>query len=113
MHVKRLLGDDEHFELNGWDYYGQVFKDQGRGITVHSVRIPRPFAVHSHPDIEQVYYIRSGRGLMWVNGEKQEVEKDMVIYIPPGASHGITPLESDEELVYLFFSHYWREAPNT
>ena len=111
MHAKRLLDDDVHFVANGVDYYGHVLKDQRRGITVHAVRITRPSAVHNHPDLEQVYYIRSGRGLITVDGETKEVERDMVVYIPPGASHGIEPCESDEELIYVLFSHYWREVP--
>lgn len=110
MYIKKLLGDDVHYTYmdNGFDYYGAVPKDMTLGIAVDGVRIPKPMPQHSHPEIEQVYYIRSGRGRLTINNETAEVEKDNIIYIPPGASHGMEPLPSDEELTYIFFSH-WHE----
>ncbi|MBE0431961.1 cupin domain-containing protein [candidate division WOR-3 bacterium] len=37
----------------------------------------------------EVYYILSGRGLMHVNDETEEISKDDTIYIPPGHSQFI------------------------
>ena len=113
MYVKKLLGEDVHYLYDGFDFYGAVPKDMTLGVALDCVRVPRELAQHSHPEIEQIYYIRSGRGTLTIDGESQEVEKDMVIYIPPGASHGMVPLESDEELTYLFFSHWHEESSRT
>jgi mannose-6-phosphate isomerase-like protein (cupin superfamily) len=104
MDAKKVM-ESYHFVHDGFDFYEPVSKTKF-GVSLNCVLIPRPLGEHSHPEIEQIYYIRSGRGILKIDGEEQEVEKDMVIYIPAGATHGIKPLESDEELSYLFFSHF-------
>jgi mannose-6-phosphate isomerase-like protein (cupin superfamily) len=55
---------------------------------------------HSHPDSEQIYVIVRGNGLMHVAGDTEEVGEGDLVFIPPGASHGIKN-ESSEPLVYI------------
>jgi len=38
---------------------------------------------------EEFYYILKGRGIMYIDGEEKEVYPGDLIYIPPGALHGI------------------------
>ena len=58
--------------------------------------------VHRHKQPE-IYHIVSGRGLMEIDGEKFEVEKGSVVYIPGDAEHGIRNIgEVDEDLVWLY-----------
>jgi mannose-6-phosphate isomerase-like protein (cupin superfamily) len=38
---------------------------------------------------EEFYYILKGRGLMYIDGEEKEVFPGDLVYIPPGALHGI------------------------
>jgi mannose-6-phosphate isomerase-like protein (cupin superfamily) len=106
MHAVRIL-ESHHFEVNGLDYYEPLSKEQTKAVSVRCVVMHGPLPEHTHTDAEQVYYIRSGRGIMRIDDEEQEVEKDMVIYIPPGAAHSMTPLEGDEVLSYVFFNHYF------
>jgi mannose-6-phosphate isomerase-like protein (cupin superfamily) len=90
----------------GVEYYVPIPDDMTLGIDVHGVKVGKPMKEHSHPHIEQVYFITSGRGLMKVGDEEREVEKDMIIYVPAGAVHSIRPIEGDTDLTYLFFSHH-------
>jgi mannose-6-phosphate isomerase-like protein (cupin superfamily) len=51
---------------------------------------PKAFvAPHKHNVQEQVYHILEGEGFMELDGERQIVRKDMVIFIPPGVEHAI------------------------
>ena len=55
-----------------------------------SVYQPRAYvAPHRHRIQEQVYHILEGEGLMEIEGAKQVVRKDDVIFIPPGTEHAI------------------------
>ena len=55
-----------------------------------SVYQPRAYvALHKHRIQEQVYHVLEGEGLMELNGKKQVVRKDDVIFIPPGIEHAI------------------------
>ena len=44
---------------------------------------------HAHKVQEQVYHVLEGEGLMELDGKKQVVRKDDVIFIPPGVEHAI------------------------
>jgi mannose-6-phosphate isomerase-like protein (cupin superfamily) len=73
-----------------------------RNLTVTWVDVP-PGAeqrVHSHPDTEQVYVIVRGAGRMRVAGDAEQVGEGDLIFIPPGAEHGIVN-DGSETLVYV------------
>jgi mannose-6-phosphate isomerase-like protein (cupin superfamily) len=42
---------------------------------------------HHHREIEEIYYIVSGRGLMTVGDETREVEAGDAVYVPRGLRH--------------------------
>ena len=55
---------------------------------------------HYHPRTEEIYYILSGRGLMRIGPESQQVSPGDAIAIPPGAVHQITN-PGPERLTFL------------
>ena len=55
---------------------------------------------HSHPDSEQVYVIVRGSGRIRVAGDAEQVSEGDLIFIPPGAEHGIKN-EGSDTLVYV------------
>lgn len=55
--------------------------------------------LHSHKE-EQCYYIVSGNGTMFVEGEQENVAAGDAIFVPSHANHGIKNSGKDE-LVYL------------
>ncbi len=104
MYVKTLLeGDYEPWEGN--DQYVLVREDMTYGLYLQYQEVAQPYPLHSHPEIEQIYYIRSGRGIMTVDDEEQEVGPDTVIFVPPGAQHCIVPVEGEKNLTYLAVCH--------
>ena len=104
MYVKKLR-EGYHYLQDGNDDYEPLRGDVTCGLVVGYVEAKGPTRPHSHPAVEQVYYIRSGRGIVTIDDDEREVEKDDVIYIPAGASHGIRPVEGESELTYLYLSH--------
>jgi mannose-6-phosphate isomerase-like protein (cupin superfamily) len=73
-----------------------------RNLTVTWVEVPpgaeqRP---HAHPDSEQVYLIVRGTGRAQVAGDTEQVGEGDLVFIPPGAEHGIANSGS-EPLVYV------------
>ena len=52
------------------------------------------------PPSEQVYVITAGRGRMLVREEEREVGSGELVYVPPGAVHGIENT-SEGVLVYI------------
>jgi quercetin dioxygenase-like cupin family protein len=58
---------------------------------------------HSHPTHE-FYYIISGRGIMKIADEEQEVGQGDLIRIPPDVVHSIRPLTANSGLRGLAFA---------
>jgi mannose-6-phosphate isomerase-like protein (cupin superfamily) len=77
---------------------------QAIGLCAGFVKVTESHPPHDHPE-EQIYYVRSGRGIVRVDDEERQVEKDTLVYIPPGASHSIQPLPGPDALSYVFVTH--------
>lgn len=45
---------------------------------------------HFHPDLEEIYYILSGYGIMTIDDETKKIERYDVIYIPKTSPHTLT-----------------------
>lgn len=43
--------------------------------------------LHKHANFTELYYILSGRGKIFIDGEEFEVDANMLIEIAPGVSH--------------------------
>ena len=55
---------------------------------------------HSHRDAEQVYVIVRGTGRARVAGDTEQVVEGDLVFIPPGAEHGIVN-DGSEPLIYV------------
>ncbi len=42
---------------------------------------------HLHPDIEEIYYVLSGYGIMTIGDEEKEISRGDVVFIPQHAVH--------------------------
>jgi mannose-6-phosphate isomerase-like protein (cupin superfamily) len=92
----------------GQTHYEPIKKDMGmsHGLEISMVVVEKPIPDHSHPPTEQIYYIRSGRGIVKIDGEEREVDKDTVVFIPSGCTHGVRPLPGPEPFSYIYVTHY-------
>jgi mannose-6-phosphate isomerase-like protein (cupin superfamily) len=64
-----------------------------------------------HHGPQEVYWIREGNGILLIDGEKQTVGPNSIIYIPENCTHGIenigkTPLT----LMWVFPTDTWGEV---
>ncbi|MEM2154562.1 MAG: cupin domain-containing protein [Nitrososphaeria archaeon] len=68
---------------------------------VEEVMVEKELKPHrSSVPAEEFYYIIKGRGVMYIDGEEKEVFPGDLVYIPPGALHGIKVL-GDSVLHFL------------
>jgi len=60
--------------------------------------------VHIHPESEEVYYVISGKGIVYLGSERKEIaiEPNMALYIPNGTLHGVTNTGKEKLLVAFF-----------
>lgn len=69
---------------------GLDLTDEAKNITAiydTSLEPGHDIPVHFHPDLEEIYYILSGYGMMTIGDETKEIERYDVIYIPKTSQH--------------------------
>lgn len=59
--------------------------------------------LHPHPDLEEVWIVTAGGGIVTVDGGEQRVRPGDVILNPPGGSHGLLN-DGEEDLIFLAFA---------
>lgn len=60
---------------------------------------------HRHPLSEEVIYVESGAGSIWIDGEFEPINSGDVILIPPGAGHATIPAPGSKMRLICFFPH--------
>jgi len=65
---------------------------------------------HYHENMEEIYYVISGQGLMTIDGDTELVDEEDIIYIPPNKNHSIRQT-GDLPLRYITVSIDIRENP--
>ena len=74
-----------------------------RHVDVH-INVLRPSGpdgrYHYHPDSENIYVVLQGTGQLVAEGREYTLEKDDVVFIPPGARHSLSA-RGDREFVII------------
>lgn len=67
----------------------KVHGNKRQSLAESCIPIGSTTLLHKHKTSEELYHIKSGRGLMTLGDEKFVVTKGDTIYIPPGMPHRI------------------------
>ncbi len=60
---------------------------------------------HRHPHSEEVVYVASGSGSVWIDGETHPVTSGDVVVIPTGVAHATIPSGGETMRLICFFPH--------
>ncbi len=69
---------------------GLDLADEAQNITAiydTSLEPGQGVSLHFHPDLEEIYYVLSGYGMMTIGDETKEIERYDVVYIPKTLPH--------------------------
>lgn len=55
--------------------------------------------IHTHPDIHEIFFIRSGNGVIRCNGEERHVSEGTCIVVEPDEAHEVENTGSDTMLL--------------
>ena len=78
----------------------EILKASNQSLAEATVLPGQTTAAHYHIKTEEIYYILSGQGLMFLKEDEKEVGTGDAILIPPGQRHSIRNTGSDD-LVFL------------
>ncbi|MDH4306975.1 MAG: cupin domain-containing protein [Acidimicrobiia bacterium] len=60
---------------------------------------------HRHPHSEEVFYVETGTGRVYIDGEFHPVKPGDTVRIPAGLAHATVPDEGVEMRLVCFFPH--------
>lgn len=60
---------------------------------------------HRHPLSEEIIYVVTGRGYVWVDGDRKPVQDGDLVHVPTGAAHATVPDPDTEMELLCFFPH--------
>jgi mannose-6-phosphate isomerase-like protein (cupin superfamily) len=75
---------------------------RARKVSIADIIVPPGVTIreHHHAVIEEIYYITSGKGIMWLNGATRHVGVGDAIVIRPGEHHSIqNPYKTDLRMI--------------
>ncbi len=61
----------------------------------------------------EVYYILQGKGTMFIDEEKKEIEKGDAVYIPPNAVQWISNTSKEEIIILCMVEPAWKKEDET
>ncbi len=83
----------------GFPYRTLLPPEVGGSLGIYLLTITRANP-HVHEAEDQVYIVQSGRGIVEIDDERQEVGPGFLIHIPKGRRHALTPLGGEPVVVY-------------
>ena len=60
--------------------------------------------VHRHSKSDNVYIVKSGEGLLTIEGESHTIVTDDVVFIPAGARHSLSNVSERELVIYEIYA---------
>jgi len=60
--------------------------------------------VHRHTRSDNVYIVKSGEGLLTIEGESHAIEADDVVFIPAGVRHSLSNVSDRELVIYEIYA---------
>lgn len=88
-----VLSDTEDFEGGNLSY----------------LEATEPAEPHYHKEINEIYFVTSGRGKIELDGTEEKLKKGTLVLIEPGTVHRIIPKKDSILKVVVFSIPSWRE----
>ncbi len=60
--------------------------------------------VHRHSRSDNVYIVKSGTGLLTIEGEDHAIAADDVVFIPAGTRHALSNVSDDDLVIYEIYA---------
>ncbi len=60
---------------------------------------------HRHPRSEEIIYVETGRGRIWIDGDWHPVAPGDTVHVPAGSAHATVPDEGTVMRLVCFFPH--------
>lgn len=84
------------------NYYQDIVdEEETQGIASKVQRFDKEVPLHSHPEIEHIFYFLEGTGAIAIDGVEEAFEPDSAIFVPAGAEHHLLADEGGATIIFV------------
>ena len=87
--MRGYLDDIEEKTEENEDFRRVLYTGRHLQLVLMSLRAGEEIGEETHPDRDQFFRIEGGRGEVWIDGRRSEIESDTAIVVPAGARHNV------------------------
>ena len=87
--MRGYVDDIEEETEENEDFRRVLYTGRHLQLVLMSLRAGEEIGEETHPDRDQFFRIEEGRGEVWIDGRRSEIESDTAIVVPAGARHNV------------------------
>jgi mannose-6-phosphate isomerase-like protein (cupin superfamily) len=87
--MRGFVDDIEDMTEHNSDFRRVLYTGRQLQLVLMSIAPAEDIGEEVHPDRDQFFRIEEGKGEVWIDGHKSQVESDYAILVPAGARHNI------------------------
>lgn len=95
----------EQDTVGNTDFRRVLYTSKHSQLVLMSLRPKEEIGLETHPENDQFLRFEGGRGAVFIDDNRYEVEDGDAVIVPAGARHNVVNLEETEELkIYTIYS---------
>lgn len=87
--MKGFIGNIEDLTRQNRDYRRVLYTGQHMQLVLMALLPGEEIGEEVHGETDQFFRVEAGRGEVWIDGRRTEIESEMAILVPAGARHNI------------------------
>jgi mannose-6-phosphate isomerase-like protein (cupin superfamily) len=87
--MRGFVGDIESMTAQNEHFRRVLYTGPKLQLVLMSLAPGEEIGEEVHPDRDQFFRIEQGRGEVWIDGHRTEIEEDSAIVVPSGARHNV------------------------
>ena len=99
-----FIGNIEDRTKENRDFRRVLYTGPNIQLVLMSLKPGEDIGDEVHGDTDQFFRVEDGRGEVWIDGKKTDVESEMAIVIPAGARHNIKNTGKEPMKLYTLYA---------
>lgn len=87
--MKGFVADIEHLTNHNVDFRRVLYTGKHLQLVLMTLKPGEDIGEEVHADHDQFFRIETGKGEVWIDGERTGIEDDHAIIVPAGARHNV------------------------
>jgi len=87
--MKGFVDDIEDLTEENTDFRRVIYTGKSLQLVLMSIEPGSEIGEEVHDDGDQFFRVEEGKGEIWIDGQRSEIESDSAMFVPGGARHNV------------------------